>query len=258
MQFLKILLIISLLSSFACKGNKPKVRQEKSKTQKDILRHRISKCQQLLLSLSDSLNAKSGKLYIFDKKPKKWFLREGPYKVNYGKNGLAWGLGLHKQQKNGIQKREGDGRSPAGIFEIGTAFGYDKKPRKCKTNYLQIDHNTQCIEDARSKSYNRIIDNEVTPSDWNSTDLMKRNDDLFKYGFFVNHNIEQIPGKGSCIFFHLWKNEKNPTAGCTALSEKNMFTVINWLDFWRKPLLVQMPIKDYIEFRKKYELPALK
>jgi len=102
------------------------------------------------------------------------------------------------------------------------------------------------------------VDNEVVLSDWNSTDLMQRKDDLFKYGFFVNHNMEQIPGKGSCIFLHLWKSEKSPTAGCTAFSEENMLTVINWLDFWRKPLLIQMPLKNYIELREKYDLPNLK
>ena len=257
MQLLKIILITSLFASFACKSEKPKIIQERNIPQVDDIQKRIGESQQILLSINDSLGARSGQLFLFDKKPNNWTLREGPFKVNYGRNGLAWGLGLHEQYE-GIQKIEGDGKSPAGVFEIGQAFGYEKKPERCKTNYWKIDGNTQCIEDAKSKHYNRIIDNEVVSSDWNSTDLMLRKDDLFKYGFFVKHNIQQIPGKGSCIFFHLWKNEESPTAGCTALSEKNMYTILNWIDFWRKPLLVQMPRKNYSELGKKYDLPVFK
>ena len=257
MQFLKKLFLISALFSLACEAPAPKIQEVTTKKTTDKLDQRILDCRQVLLSISDSLNDRSGQLYLFENKPKGWNLREGPFKVNYGKNGLAWGIGIHKEQ-SGIQKQEGDLKSPAGIFELGTAFGYGKKPKGCKTNYLQIDDNTQCIEDVKSRSYNKIIDNEVVSSDGNSTDLMKRNDDLFKYGFFINHNTMQIPGKGSCIFFHLWKSPNNNTAGCTALSEQNMLKVINWVDFWRKPLLVQMPRKNYLEYCKKYHLPSIK
>ncbi|HKR77561.1 MAG TPA: hypothetical protein VJR95_12950, partial [Rhodanobacter sp.] len=44
--------------------------------------------------------------------------------VVIGQSGAAWGIGLNPAQHDGPQKREGDGRSPAGVFRIGTAFGY--------------------------------------------------------------------------------------------------------------------------------------
>src|SRR6185437_16772052 len=40
--------------------------------------------------------------------------------VVIGKSGAAWGIGLSPAQHDGPQKREGDGRSPAGVFRIGT------------------------------------------------------------------------------------------------------------------------------------------
>src|SRR5690606_28769174 len=43
--------------------------------------------------------------------------------VGRARAGRAGGVGPHPPQP-GPQKREGDGRSPAGVFRIGTAFGY--------------------------------------------------------------------------------------------------------------------------------------
>ena len=45
----------------------------------------------------------------------------------FGKNGLAWGKGIadNLDQRDGPVKHEGDGKAPAGIFKLGTAFGYD-------------------------------------------------------------------------------------------------------------------------------------
>ena len=39
--------------------------------------------------------------------------------VSVGRNGAAWGLGLHAAQPQGPQKQEGDGRAPAGVFTLG-------------------------------------------------------------------------------------------------------------------------------------------
>ena len=42
--------------------------------------------------------------------------------VSLGRGGLAWGLGLHAR-RGGVEKREGDGCTPAGIFAITALFG---------------------------------------------------------------------------------------------------------------------------------------
>ena len=47
-----------------------------------------------------------------------------------GRTGLAWGRGLHPPVAERAQKREGDGRSPAGVFDLRLATGYEvKAPR---------------------------------------------------------------------------------------------------------------------------------
>jgi len=53
-----------------------------------------------------------------------------------GRAGLAWGLGLHGNPPfPGPIKREGDGRSPAGAFELSSAFGYAPRPRRKARQY---------------------------------------------------------------------------------------------------------------------------
>ena len=46
------------------------------------------------------------------------------FPVSIGRHGSAWGSGLHPATDvdAGPVKREGDGRSPAGVFALGTAF----------------------------------------------------------------------------------------------------------------------------------------
>ena len=43
--------------------------------------------------------------------------------ITIGRAGAAWGIGLHPQQL-GPRKKEGDGRSPAGVFRIGDTEGF--------------------------------------------------------------------------------------------------------------------------------------
>ena len=52
-----------------------------------------------------------------------WRAAALPIAVTIGSSGLAWGEGLHPRQ-SGRLKKEGDGRSPAGVFRVGEAFGY--------------------------------------------------------------------------------------------------------------------------------------
>ena len=47
------------------------------------------------------------------------------FPVELGYSGLGWGRGLHPKPPSGDPvKHEGDGRSPAGAFELKIAFGY--------------------------------------------------------------------------------------------------------------------------------------
>lgn len=71
---------------------------------------------------------------------------------------------------------------------------------------------------------------------------MKRADHLYELGLVVQHNMQPaVAGKGSAIFFHIWRTEGSPTLGCSAMSKQALTDIMIWLDPEKAPLLIQMP-----------------
>ncbi len=215
------------------------------------------RCRQLVVVISPNVESTGATLYSFEKAEAGWQPVAGPQAVMLGRSGLAWGRGLHKKQE-GPQKKEGDGKSPAGIFSLGPAFGYAPPgSTDFKLPYVQAMDVLECVDDASSTFYNQLTDSLTVKKDWRSSEFMHRPDSLYKWGIFVNHNVPGVAGNGSCIFFHIWKGPGATTSGCTAMPERFLFSLLNWLDPVRQPLLVQMTSADYRRFQKKYGLPAI-
>lgn len=181
--------------------------------------------------------------------------------VTVGRNGAAWGLGLHPPQP-GAAKREGDGRAPAGAFGIGIAFGYAERLRTA-LDYRGMQVSDYCIDVPASPLYNRIVDAREAGADAvaGSTEPMRRDlhadgDPRYRLGFVIEHNAQAEPGAGSCIFAHLWNGPKVPTAGCTAMDEARMRALLDWLAPARRPVFVLLPHDEYARLRTAWDLPA--
>ena len=213
--------------------------------------------QQLLIVTTPDWNAFQGTLSKYEWDVKGWKKVGESIPIVVGKKGMAWGKGVMDfPQNGGSAKKEGDQRSPAGVFELGTAFGYAKQIEGLKTVYTPISPTTMCIEDRTSSSYNQIIDEAEIPSDWNSTDHMLRDDDLYEWGVFVEHNYDPpVPGGGSCIFLHIWREDNKGTAGCTAMEKSKMREILAWLDSSKNPRLVQVPLPAYEVLSSSLDLP---
>ncbi|MBF8262931.1 MAG: hypothetical protein HW387_596 [Parachlamydiales bacterium] len=54
---------------------------------------------------------------------------------------------------------------------------------------------------------------------------------------------------GSAIFMHIWRDPGFPTAGCTAMQEKDIGDIVSWLDEKKHPVLVQLPMEEYLSHR---------
>jgi len=177
-----------------------------------------------------------------------------------GRNGLGWGAGIHPREdaKSGPEKREGDGKSPAGIFPLGSAFGYETAEMTAWVGipYQQMTATHKCVDDVHSKYYNLIIDSSQVKQDWSSCEEMLRKDDLYRLGIVVNHNGAPVAaGKGSCIFLHVWKGPSQGTAGCTAIAGEDLEMLLIWLAPQAGPVLVQLPEAEYERLRALWNLP---
>jgi D-alanyl-D-alanine dipeptidase len=179
------------------------------------------------------------------------------FPVVLGKNGLGWGRGIRSDPPpSGPSKREGDGKSPAGLFALGTAFGYDAAV-STRLPYLPLSPTIECVDDSNSSHYNQLVDGRDTARDWNSSEQMRRDDELYHYGVFVNHNSPPAANAGSCIFLHIWENADSGTVGCTAMELSNILALLRWLDPDQRPLLVQLPRTTYLQQRASWNLPRL-
>jgi L,D-peptidoglycan transpeptidase YkuD (ErfK/YbiS/YcfS/YnhG family) len=186
------------------------------------------------------------------------------FDVGIGRNGSAWGTGLHDAADagDGPRKREGDGRSPAGAFALGTAFGYAPSATSGLT-YAQMQPGSWCMDVPASPLYNRIVDaGEVgAAAVAGSTepmrlDLHRDGDPRYRLGFVIGHNPDHVPHGGSCIFAHLWRQPGEATAGCTAMADADMEAMLEWLDAGRTPRFVLLPEAEHRRLAARWRLPA--
>jgi L,D-peptidoglycan transpeptidase YkuD (ErfK/YbiS/YcfS/YnhG family) len=179
--------------------------------------------------------------------------------VNVGRSGLGWGRGLHASVQSGPQKREGDGRSPAGVFRLSSAFGSAEglPPRSAGLPYVKALPSSYCVEDTRSPYYNQIVDAlRVTRSSWERWSELRRPDGLFDWAVIVEQNAPDVKKfAGSCVFLHIWRGARRPTSGCTSMPKAELEEVVRWLAATREPLLVQLPEPVFQSVREAWGLP---
>lgn len=224
----------------------------------------FSKSFQAVVVTTKDWSAIQGTAQLFKRKNKSpdWKAIGKSFPVVVGKNGMAWSNGLNELPSDTgrlLMKTEGDGKSPAGIFNLSSAFGTIEKSEKINLPYTKLEQRTECVDDVKSSYYNRIVDRtQVENFDWKSSEKMLSVGAQYDLGVFVEHNSEKQAGGGSCIFLHIWKNETSGTAGCTAMARENMEMVLNWLDAKKNPVLIQLPAEDYKKLQTTWKLPKLK
>jgi len=204
----------------------------------------LNASEQLILIVSNNFDTDKAVLTRYEYIQDQYLKVSETVTVNIGRHGLGWGIGQAGFTPKADEpiKHEGDGKAPAGIFKISKAFGYAKSSNT-KMPYIQADKTLICVDDSNSKDYNTIL--ELNQSDNpKSFEWMHRQDNLYKYGLVVEHNSISKKGAGSCIFFHIQKSIDAPTAGCSAMKEDDLTTIIKWLNPNKEPIVVQIP-KQY-------------
>lgn len=234
MRFLTALLMLTLC---VCATRKPAVAASNDKevppSTPDIssLFPLLAESRQMVLVLAPAYGATSATLYPLVRKEGRWQSAMPPMKAVVGRNGMAplW------------EKREGDGRTPSGIYPLPLVYGYASS-METRMPYRQATENDLWVDDPDSPDYNRWVRKDDTTA--SSFEVMKLADDRYKYGIVIGYNMDPvIRGYGSAIFLHLW-NEQQPTAGCVAVGEEDMLRLIRWLDPKEKPVAVLSAADD--------------
>lgn len=166
-------------------------------------------------------------LYERDEKDVEW-------KENLSKNNVNgvqtnenedWKLVLETEAvigKNGLGKtKEGDGKTPIGIFLFVKAFGILENPGT-KMEYVQVNESHYWVDDSSSDYYNQFVSVGAVVKDWQSAEHICDYDESYNYVLATSYNLEQISGKGSAVFLHCLSEEARATAGCVAIPEGYM------------------------------------
>ena len=217
--------------------------------------------RQLVVVTTRDWDAVGGVLRRFERRgaASRWTQVGGDVPVVVGRTGLAWGVGaVALSAAEGPRKKEGDGKAPAGVFRLGSAFGFApaRETAWLRLPYLPLTSSIECVDDTASRRYNLIVDRAALKEvDWNSSERM-REVEGYRWGLTVAHNAAPpTPGLGSCIFLHVWAAPDKGTAGCTAMEQPNLEALLRWLDPAKAPLLVQLPEAEYARLRADWRLP---
>ncbi|MAK12194.1 MAG: transpeptidase [Candidatus Pelagibacter sp.] len=134
------------------------------------------------------------------------------YKCSLGEYGIT------------CRKKEGDKKTPSGIFSLGNVFYRKDKIKNLKTNLkkIVIKKNMAWCDEPNNKYYNKLIyTNDI------KKEKLYRKDNLYNIVVVINYNIQPIlKNKGSAIFIHLAKQNYSGTMGCIGLKENDLLNIL--------------------------------
>ena len=123
-------------------------------------------------------------------------------------------------------KREGDGKSPLGVWTIRRVLYRPDKGERPKTQLptRALERDDGWCDAPGDPAYNRAV-KLPHPA---SAEHMWREDDVYDLVCILAHNDDPpVSPLGSAIFLHLAKPDYSPTEGCIALSRPDMLELLS-------------------------------
>ena len=152
-----------------------------------------------------------------------WRQVYGPWTARIGYHGFA----------PAGHKREGDGRTPTGVFGFQFMFGVEPNPG-VRYPYRPALSTSWWDDDSASAHYNEWVDSR-TGYPGRDPEAM-RQVPSYRYGAVIGYNLARTPGLGSAIFLHV--AHTGATSGCVSLPEPELLAVLRWLDPAQSPRIV--------------------
>jgi L,D-peptidoglycan transpeptidase YkuD (ErfK/YbiS/YcfS/YnhG family) len=125
-------------------------------------------------------------------------------------------------------KFEGDGATPRGRFRpLRLWWRADRHPRPATLLPVRrITPDLAWCEDTGDRRYNRPVRRSANESG----DRLWREDRLYDFVIEIDHNTRpRVAGRGSAVFVHVARPNRAPTAGCVALSSRDLWRLMRAL-----------------------------
>lgn len=143
---------------------------------------------------------------------------------------LVWGDGPPLRCALGpagvrLDKREGDGATPAGCFPLRRVLYRADRVARPDTllEAAPIDPEDGWCDDPADPAYNRPVRFPLAAG----AEHLWREDGLYDVIVVLGHNDDPVvPGRGSAVFLHVARDGYEPTAGCVALSLPDLLALL--------------------------------
>ncbi|MGE3917565.1 MAG: L,D-transpeptidase [Hyphomicrobiaceae bacterium] len=144
--------------------------------------------------------------------------------IEIGAIRLACALG-----RTGIRwpKREGDGATPAGAWQLTEALWRPDRGRRPLTPLpcRPIRRDDGWCDDPADRNYNHPVRHPYPAS----AERLWRDDGLYDLVVVLDHNRRpRVRGHGSAVFMHVARPGLAPTEGCVALSARDLRKLLVW------------------------------
>ena len=184
---------------------------------------RVGAAGQAVVVTADRYGATSATLTAYQREGDGWRRAFGPWTARLGTRGLA----------PPGEKREGDGRTPSGVYGFDFFFGVAPDPG-VKFPYRRVTNRIVWDDDPASALYNTWVDLDRQQAGAEPEPMFVR--PAYDHGAVIAYNTDRTPGLGSAIFLHV--SDGGPTAGCVSLPSAQLVEVLRWLDPGRGPRIV--------------------
>lgn len=188
---------------------------------------------QLITVVADSYGTTYATLTAWVRKGSCYVAVFGPFEARVGRSGLA----------PASSKREGDGRTPEGIYGFGPVMYGNAEDPGVHYQYVHLICGDWWDEDPVSPDYNlfEVEPCGVTPSfaqgaDGAGSEALWTETVPYPSFAYIEYNLARTPWVGSAIFFAATTGY--PTAGCVAIAQPALDEVLDWLAFGQDPRIV--------------------
>ena len=169
---------------------------------------------QALITLAGSSTLDTGELNVYTKGD------DGAWKTVYAGVRAKYGMnGLYKE-------KEGDSKTPVGVFKMNTPFGIADSVEGFPDNYIKVDSDMYWNGDSASDRYNKLVNaKEYTAFDRSASEHLINYSGYYDYCIDTGYNYEGTPYRGSAIFLHCVVNDEH-THGCIAIPKEYMTEIM--------------------------------
>lgn len=184
---------------------------------------RVGAAGQAIVVTAERYGATTATLTAYQRDGDGWHQAFGPWSARVGTRGLA----------PAGEKREGDGRTPSGVYGFDFFFGVAPDPG-VRFPYRRVTNRIVWDDDPASPLYNTWVDLDRQQAGAAPEPMYVS--PAYDHGAVIAYNTERTPGLGSAIFLHV--STGGPTAGCVSLPAGQLVEILRWLDPARSPRIV--------------------